>query len=58
MWLPFLLFVALIVWMYHVIAHQPGGQPIGALEAAFAKIGKTDRQARCRAAARRGRAAA
>ena len=34
------LFVALIGWMYHVIAHRPGGQPIGALEAAFAKIGK------------------
>jgi lipopolysaccharide export system permease protein len=40
LWLPFLLFVALIGWMYHVIAHRPGGQPIGALEAAFAKIGK------------------
>ncbi len=40
LWLPFLAFVALIVWMYHVIAHRPGGQPIGALEAAFAKIGK------------------
>ena len=40
LWLPFLAFVALIGWMYHVIAHRPGGQPIGALEAAFAKIGK------------------
>jgi lipopolysaccharide export system permease protein len=40
LWLPFLFFVALIGWMYHVIAHRPGGQPIGALEAAFAKIGK------------------
>ena len=40
LWLPFLLLVALISWMYHVIAHRPGGQPIGALEAAFAKIGK------------------
>ena len=26
--------------MYHVIAHVPGGQPIGALEVAAAKIGK------------------
>jgi lipopolysaccharide export system permease protein len=25
--------------MYHVVAHRPGGQPIGALEYAFAKIG-------------------
>ena len=31
--------------MYHVIAHRPGGQPIGALEAAFAKIGKLIRRA-------------
>jgi lipopolysaccharide export system permease protein len=35
LWLPFLGLVALIGWMYHVIAHRPGGQPIGALEAAF-----------------------
>ena len=40
-----LAFVALILWMYHVIAHRPGGQPIGALEAAFAKIGKLVRKA-------------
>jgi len=45
LWLPFLGLVALIFWMYHVIAHRPGGQPIGALEAAFAKIGKTVRRA-------------
>jgi lipopolysaccharide export system permease protein len=44
LWLPFLAFVALIFWMYHVIAHHPGGQPIGALEAAFAKVGKTVRK--------------
>ncbi|BAV65780.1 YjgP/YjgQ family permease [Sphingobium cloacae] len=40
LWGPFLLTAALIFWMYHVIAHRPGGQPIGALEFAFAKIGK------------------
>ncbi|MDQ3074997.1 MAG: LPS export ABC transporter permease LptF [Pseudomonadota bacterium] len=40
LWLPFLAFVALIGWMYHVIAHRPGGQPIGALEASFARLGK------------------
>jgi lipopolysaccharide export system permease protein len=44
LWLPFIGFVALIFWMYHVIAHRPGGQPIGALEAAFAKIGKMARR--------------
>ena len=37
MWLPFSLLVALIGWMYHVVAHKPGGQPIGALEWAAAK---------------------
>jgi lipopolysaccharide export system permease protein len=44
LWLPFLGLVVLIVWMYHVIAHRPGGQPIGALEAAFAKLGKVVRK--------------
>ncbi|MEJ6675964.1 LPS export ABC transporter permease LptF [Parasphingorhabdus sp.] len=39
LWLPFCLFAALIMWMYHVAAHIPGGQPIGALEKAFAKFG-------------------
>jgi len=37
LWVPFLAFSALILWMYHVVAHRPGGQPIGALEAVFAK---------------------
>ena len=32
LWVPFLLLVILIVWMYHILAHRPGGQPIGALE--------------------------
>ncbi|WP_246450457.1 LptF/LptG family permease [Sphingomonas rhizophila] len=41
LWVPFIGFVALIGWMYHIIAHRPGGQPIGALEAAFAKLGKS-----------------
>ena len=44
LWVPFLLFVALIGWMFHVLAHRPGGQPIGALEAAFAKAGKAIRR--------------
>ena len=44
LWLPFLAFVGLILWLYHVLAHRPGGQPIGALEAAFAKLGKAVRK--------------
>ena len=40
LWGPFFALMALIVWMYHVVAHRPGGQPIGALERSFAKIGK------------------
>ena len=44
LWLPFLGFVALILWMYHVISDRPGGQPIGALEAAFSRIGKLIRK--------------
>ena len=35
LWGPFLAMIALIGWMYHVVAHRPGGQPIGALEAAL-----------------------
>ena len=30
----------LIFWMYHVLAHRPGGQPIGALERGFARLGE------------------
>ena len=40
LWLPFAVFTGLILWMYHTLAHKPGGQPIGALERAFAKAGK------------------
>jgi lipopolysaccharide export system permease protein len=29
---PFALFALLILWMYHILAHKPGGQPIGAVE--------------------------
>lgn len=39
LWVPFLLFSLLIMRMYRTLAHTPGGQPIGALEAAFARIG-------------------
>jgi lipopolysaccharide export system permease protein len=41
LWTPFFLFAALIVWMYWTLAHKPGGQPIGALERAAAKAGKS-----------------
>ena len=40
LWVPLLLLSALVYWMYHVLAHRPGGQPIGALEKAFAKVGQ------------------
>lgn len=43
-YVPFLIFAALIIWMYHVVAHRPGGQPIGALERAFSQIGKSVRR--------------
>ncbi|MBH1945407.1 LptF/LptG family permease [Erythrobacter sp. YJ-T3-07] len=38
LWGPFAIFAGLILWWYWQIAHVPGGQPIGALESAFAKI--------------------
>jgi lipopolysaccharide export system permease protein len=37
LWVPLIGFAAMIAWMYHVLAHRPGGQPIGALERFFAK---------------------
>ncbi|AJA07666.1 permease [Sphingopyxis fribergensis] len=37
LWVPYLLFAALAIWMYYVVAHVPGGQPIGALERVAAK---------------------
>jgi lipopolysaccharide export system permease protein len=40
LWTPFVLFAALIVWMYWTLAYKPGGQPIGALERLAAKAGK------------------
>lgn len=40
LWAPFVLFAALIVWMYWRVAYVPGGQAIGALERAAAVVGK------------------
>lgn len=40
LWVPCMLFAALILWMYYIAAHVPGGQPIGALEKFAEKAGK------------------
>lgn len=32
LWVPFLLFAALICWMFYTLAYVPGGQPIGAID--------------------------
>ena len=40
LWGPFSLFAALIGWMYYRVAFVPGGQAIGALETAYAKLAK------------------
>ena len=40
LWVPLALLSAMISWMYYVIAHKPGGQPIGALEYFAAKSAK------------------
>lgn len=37
-WIPFVLFTALCLWMYHTLAYRPGGQPIGFLDRWFAKL--------------------
>lgn len=44
LWVPFLVFAALICWMFYTIAYVPGGQPIGALDRVFAMIGSTVRK--------------
>ena len=38
-WVPFIGFIALSLWLYRVLAFVPGGQPIGALDRWFGKIG-------------------
>ena len=44
LWGPFAVFAALILWMYYRVAYVPGGQAIGALETAYAKVGKRVRK--------------
>jgi lipopolysaccharide export system permease protein len=43
LWVPLVVLTILITWMYHVLAHKPGGQPIGALERFAAKSAKAVR---------------
>ena len=43
LWVPLVVLAALIYRMYHVLAHRPGGQPIGGLERFFAKAGRAAR---------------
>jgi lipopolysaccharide export system permease protein len=45
LWVPLILLSLLIFWMYHVLAHRPGGQPIGALERAASKSWQLVRRA-------------
>ena len=40
LWVPLFILAGVIIWMYHILAHKPGGQPIGALEWFFAKTAK------------------
>ncbi|MGY2735175.1 LPS export ABC transporter permease LptF [Sphingomonas sp. UYP23] len=42
-WIPFTVFAGLTLWMFYTIAYVPGGQPIGALERVFSKLGKVVR---------------
>jgi lipopolysaccharide export system permease protein len=44
LWVPLIGLAALIFWMYHVLAHRPGGQPIGAIEWAFARAARSVRK--------------
>jgi len=44
LWIPLIALAALIFWMYHVLAHRPGGQPIGAIEWAFARAARSVRK--------------
>lgn len=44
LWVPFLVMTTIVLWMYHVLAHKPGGQPIGALEKAATYLGRAMRR--------------
>jgi lipopolysaccharide export system permease protein len=40
LWVPLVVLTAGVGWMYHVLAHKPGGQPIGALDRGAAKVSR------------------
>ncbi|MGJ3649958.1 LPS export ABC transporter permease LptF [Sphingomonas sp. GlSt437] len=44
LWVPFAIFAAIVLWMFRTIAFVPGGQPIGGLERAVARLGKLFRR--------------
>jgi lipopolysaccharide export system permease protein len=44
LWVPFFVLGAMVLWMYHVLAHRPGGQPIGALERAATLVARAVRR--------------
>lgn len=44
LWGPFVLFAALILWMFHRVAYVPGGQAIGGLESGYAKLARRVRR--------------
>jgi lipopolysaccharide export system permease protein len=44
LWVPFVIFAALIWWLFYQLAFVPGGQPIGGLERVFAKAGAAVRR--------------
>ena len=44
LWGPFTAFAVLILWMFYRVAYVPGGQAIGGLESAYAKLAKRLRQ--------------
>ncbi len=44
LWVPLIVLTTAVAWMYHVLAHKPGGQPIGALDRGAAKISQLVRR--------------
>ncbi len=44
LWIPLVIMSLVIAWMYHVLAHRPGGQPIAALERGAAKAASAFRR--------------
>lgn len=43
LWVPLLVLSGIVLWMYHVLAHRPGGQPIGALERFATRVARAIR---------------